>query len=302
MNSKDSEPKVEVSLRGGIGNQIFQYFAGLEIAIRKNQELILDDTLILNRKHKSSSIHSLNILAAYKSYEVHPCVTRINGYYDDFQSRSIYLNRMLSNVSHRNVMKEVGFSKEIYRYKPREKLVGYFQTWRHFDFVKKYVEPDLLKPNVSILEKFLSIETNEKNLDIAIHVRRGDYVNLQNRFGLLNKHYYEDALKAIEYNKDKDQVCIFTDARNEELEELFNLKEMNVTVIDLHYGLSDVEQLALMSKFKKIVIANSSYSWWAATLSEGQTRVAAPKNWYRSMPKPIDLIPPNWIQIENDWL
>jgi hypothetical protein len=302
MNTRNSEPSVEVSLRGGIGNQIFQYFAGLEIAIRENQELLLDDTLILNRKNNHSSIHFLNVIASYGSYEIRPYMKRINGYSDDFQSRSVYLNRIVSNVSRRNVMKEVGFSKEIYRYKPNEKLVGYFQTWRHYEFVQKNYNSDLLKPYVSIAEKFVGAESHGKSLDIAIHVRRGDYVSLQNRFGLLNKKYYEDALKAIEFKKDRDQVCIFTDATKEELEVLFNLGEMNVIVIDINSGLSDVEQLALMSKFKKIIIANSSYSWWAATLSKDETMVAAPKNWYKSMPKPIDLIPENWIQIENSWL
>jgi predicted nucleic acid-binding protein len=87
-----------------------------------------------------------------------------------------------------------------------------------------------------------------------------------------------------------------------QVEELFNLAEMNVRIVDTNYGLTDVEQLALISKFKKVVIANSSYSWWGATLSKDETLVASPKNWYRSMPTPIDLIPENWIQIENSWL
>jgi hypothetical protein len=127
-------------------------------------------------------------------------------------------------------------------------------------------------------------------------------VNLQKTFGLLDKRYYHDALKALEYDKDRDQVYIFTDATRTQVEELFNLAEMNVRIIDTSYGLTDVEQLALISKFKKVVIANSSYSWWGATLSKDETLVASPKNWYRSMPTPIDLIPENWIQIENSWL
>jgi hypothetical protein len=302
MNTRNLGQKVEVVLRGGIGNQIFQYFAGLEISLKNNLELQLDDSLILDRLRNKSSIHFLTVDASFITHEVHPNLKRINRYSDAIQFRSVYLNRVLANVSRRNVIKEVGFSKEIYRYKPNEILLGYFQTWRHFDFVQNNQKSELLKSYDYVLDKFTGEESNNKSLDIAMHVRRGDYVNLQKTFGLLNKKYYQDALMALEYDKDRDQVCIFTDATRGELEELFNLGEMNVKVIDKNYGLNDVEQLALMSKFKKIVIANSSYSWWAANLSKNETLVSAPKNWYRSMPRPIDLIPENWIQIDNRWL
>jgi hypothetical protein len=302
VHTRSNQPIVEVSLRGGIGNQLFQYFAGLEIAIKRNQDLQLDDSLILDRKSKHSSIHFLNVMAAFKSYETHKYVKRINRYTDAIQSRSAFMNRLLVNASRRNVIKEVGFSADIYKYKSNEKLLGYFQTWRHFDYVQKNCQIALIPPHDYGGDIFAGVEPSSAHANIALHVRRGDYVALRNTFGILDKNYYQDALRSFEYDRDVDQVCVFTDATSGELKELFNLDEMNIRIIDSTCGLSDVEQLILMSKFKRIIIANSSYSWWAACLSGSETLVAAPKKWYKSMPSPIDLIPKNWIQIENDWL
>ncbi len=302
ISAQDKNRKIEVCLRGGIGNQLFQYFAGHELSMRQHCEIQFDDSLILNRKIDKSSIHSLNTVGEFHSLSANGFLTRVFRYTDALQFRSLYLNRILSRLTHRFVIKEVGFSKEIYRYKPNSKLIGYFQSWKHHDFVSTHTEMDLLKPFATFTEEFLSKEGVNVSSDIAVHIRRGDYVSLQNTFGLLDRDYYHDALNALGYESKTDKVWVFTDATEEQVGQIFDLREMKVRILSPSDGYSDIEHLALMAKFRRIVVANSSYSWWAAKLSQVDPKVVAPYNWYKSMKKPIDLIPDDWIQVKNMWL
>jgi hypothetical protein len=302
MSANSNIRKIEVCLRGGIGNQLFQYFAGQDLSIREQCAVQFDDSLILNRKVENSSIHLLNTIGEFHTLKINSFLARIFRYTDAFQFRSQYLNRFLSVMTHRFVIKEVGFSEEIFRYKPNYKLIGYFQSWKHYDFVSKNMEVDLLKPFEAFTEKFLSKEGVDRSSDIAIHVRRGDYVLLQDTFGLLNKDYYRDALSALGYDAETDKIWVFTDATEEQVSQILNLSEMKVQILGPSEEYSDVEHLALMAKFRRIVIANSSYSWWAAVLSHEKPRVAAPQNWYKAMKRPNDLIPDDWIQVKNNWL
>jgi hypothetical protein len=62
------------------------------------------------------------------------------------------------------------------------------------------------------------------------------------------------------------------------------------------------ESLVLMSLSKVIIIANSSFSWWAAKTGTGKEMVIAPKPWFRNLENPSSLIPDLWIQIKSDWM
>ena len=66
-------------------------------------------------------------------------------------------------------------------------------------------------------------------------------------------------------------------------------------------GLKDYEELFLMSECRHHIIANSTFSWWAAWLNpRADKTVIAPKHWIRG---PIenykDTVPESWITIDN---
>ena len=125
----------------------------------------------------------------------------------------------------------------------------------------------------------------------AIHVRRGDYLNLTKEFIQLDMDYYQRAMEVIK----SKQYIVFSDdlswCRN-------TFKGDNITFSD---GRSVVEDLSLMISCENQIIANSSFSWWAAWLNANPSKnVIAPRRWFGpnlAYNDTKDLIPSGWIMI-----
>lgn len=136
----------------------------------------------------------------------------------------------------------------------------------------------------------------------AIHLRRGDYAvgNSAAGFGLLSANYYRKALHLLGVDVEHDSVVIYSDdiVEAESLSKQLRLDKGFVAPAFL----SASESLLLMSKASKLVIANSSLSWWSGFLFEDSTQVVAPTPWFRGVPYPENLRLCNWVELESEWL
>jgi hypothetical protein len=123
---------------------------------------------------------------------------------------------------------------------------------------------------------------------ISMHFRRGDYKQLQHNHPLLTYEYYHKALTHIVTQKNFNtfiSILIFCEKNDlndvspiiERLKRVF--PALSFQVID--FNISDWEQLLLMSLCRDNIIANSSYSWWAAyfNLDPGKI-VCYPEKWF----------------------
>lgn len=118
---------------------------------------------------------------------------------------------------------------------------------------------------------------------VAIHVRRGDYVNNPFYVDLMTTGYYERAMALFP----NESFLVFSD-------DIEWCKEQEIFKgCEFIHG-TEIEDLNMMAGCKGIIMANSSFSWWAAYLSKG--KVIAPKEWYADgaeRTKKLD----SWIQI-----
>ena len=116
-------------------------------------------------------------------------------------------------------------------------------------------------------------------------------------FGLTTERYFVDALKYIEKIFPYAKKVVFSD-------DITEAKKL-LPECDLYIGKDElpsaVETLILMSKSSAIIGSNSSFSWWAAFLSEAPDFCKIfPEPWFRDESIDTnDLVPPSWYRIQN---
>lgn len=159
-------------------------------------------------------------------------------------------------------------------------LFGYFQSEKYFSDYREDIRKEFTLKN----PKFPDGLEEEH---IALHVRRGDYLNLQNIHPTCSLDYYEKALKELP----DLPVYIFSDdiewCKENFKGDKYKFSEQNF-----------MEDFELMTKCSYHIIANSSFSWWAAWLSDSK-KVIAPATWFGpdGPGSAEDIIPDTWTKI-----
>jgi glycosyl transferase family 11 len=158
-------------------------------------------------------------------------------------------------------------------------LVGYWQTEKYFADIRDELLQIFQAPCVRNLKPFRRT---------AIHIRRGDTVPPNGVMAVIGPEYYAKAIDALDSNT--NEVDIFSDDP-----EWCKANCQWGRVMEMHGAVDD---LLWMSRYEKIVIANSSYSFWAAWLS-GHDNVIAPANWFtkESGLDARDIVPERWKKI-----
>lgn len=302
--------KVTVVLNGGLGNQLFQYFAGLHLAKRTNAQLYVDSTFSQRGRTGHSDWIDVLGLPGDMSRDASPLsVSHLLGVF----------RKLIRGVSARLVKRSdwrqkffrqyrsslVGYDPGLELLQPPMTLIGYFQTWRHYQWLKDRGEiPNIQirRPSNWFLEMQKRVATEGKVL--GVHLRRGDYLD-NPAIGVLDKEYYLTALKLLEERGLRwDAVWVFSDdaqrAEND-LKGIFTGTEQ-VIYISPPQDSHSFESLYLMSKLAILVTANSTFSWWAAYLGDSQRPVVCPKTWFSNMDEPGDLVPSHWIRANSTWL
>ena len=187
------------------------------------------------------------------------------------------------------------FSEELFNTCPdNASLVGYYQTPKYFNHIKDEIRsdftfrPEILEPCKEMMEEMVE--------PVALHIRRGDFItNVENHYNQ-GLEYYEEALTKFEKNR---QVIIFSDdtewCNKQKLfaPDRFLIAEGNSPYVDM----------CLMTMCTGFIIANSTFSWWPAWLSEAEDKtVVYPKQWfgvtgYTKDHDVTDLFPRRWIKL-----
>lgn len=173
---------------------------------------------------------------------------------------------------------------------PNVSLTGFYQSWKYFEHCKDEVKEVFKLPHVVGYE-----------YHISIHVRRGDYVQHSGSFPPITERYVESALKNIFLLSGYSKCLVFSDDI-EWCKQTF--KHDMLFTYEFSEGKTELEDLSLMASCDHHIIANSSFSWWAAYLGHNQNRIVispSAETWFgptAGVKKPVnDLILPEWIQI-----
>jgi hypothetical protein len=280
---------VITNIIGGLGNQMFQYAIGRAVA-HKNSDILKLDI----RGFARYKLHSGYILNAFNIDEKIADINDIKrlGYRNRFLRRLAKMgifNYKKSTFYAEKPEYESKFDEKVFSYKDVY-LYGYWQNEKYFLDIRDILinEFTLKKPIGKNADKYMSLITNTNS--VSIHVRMGDYLELGWFIGI---EYYKRALKCI-CNKVTDPTFFIFSNDIEWCKENLNFIDNPVFVENTANELEDFE---LMKNAKHNIIANSTFSRWAAWLNTNNDKIViAPKIW-TNVRDSFCPVPETWVKI-----
>jgi len=279
-------------LEGGLGNQLFQYAIGRHLSLKNNTGLVLDTSNYLidkNNRHYELCRYNIKV----KTANIITCIfVRLGKYIIPKITEHIKLPIKYVKEQYNY------FNSEILSEKRNIILDGYWQSEKYFKDIRDIILDDLTllsnpdKENQKMLKRI-----NNSN-SVCLHVRRDDYVSnplLQKFHGNLTPEYYNEAINSICDQTIDPQFFIFSD--DPEWCKRNIITDRPNMYVDINGPDKAPEDLRLMSSCNHFIIANSSFSWWAAWLAEkAGTIIIAPKRWYRTRDEG-DIVPKRWLRM-----
>ena len=235
-------PKVAVFVQGGFGNQLFQYAMLINYAKKYGFDPVFDDQFI-------GETHT-NEIFWYQYPEIQQIIPlgRIGDTYSTYRENQ-------------------GQYTEIPKYTNNLLIRGYFTSEKYFYEYRREI--------VKLFQSMLKIETSRSGL--SLHIRRGNALQKTNVFRILEPDFYQQALKHYPPNK------VIVISEDEE-----GLKWAKNSI---DFGKREVtfQSTNMLHDFKTIatvkegaIIANSTYSWWAAYLNPFGGKIVSPDRLFNS--------------------
>ena len=174
-------------------------------------------------------------------------------------------------------------------------IQGYFQVAKYYEPIRAQLLQDFTPRNKPNAENKKLLDLISKTNSVSLHIRRGDYVKLQQVHGLCDLDYYKRGIEYIANKIRKPHFFIFSDDTEWVLE---NLKiDFPYTVVDINHGRDSAWDMYLMAQCKHNIIANSSFSWWGAWLNQNPDKIViAPMCWFADGTA-TDIIPQEWQRV-----
>lgn len=279
-------------LAGGLGNQLFQIY-----------------TTIASATTTQDRFFFVNI------YELKNATTTRHTYWETFLVSLKPFLKEIDSLQAVVFIKEKNFTYEPIKakYDPTttKMLLGYFQSYKYFDFYSSVIYRLLKIDNykIQLTNKYSTLVNDD--IPISIHFRIGDYKKLPDHYIILKETYYRTALNYLlektQLDKKKNRKVLYfcEDEDIEDVENIINILKLDFPIVIFERAdptLEDWEQLILMSLCRYNIIANSTFSWWAAYLNTRKNKIVVyPDVWFGTKlnHNTSDLFPADWIQVKN---
>jgi|688.fasta_scaffold26025_8 hypothetical protein len=268
-SSKGPFKKVTVKIQGGLGNQLFQFFAGLKIALENDSSLKLDTSAY--GLYSNSQPHEFPYILKYgrigSNFEVTNSFPRIR--------REVFKELSRLPLQLRNGL---GYFKD-------NELINLAKSMNNL-YLDGYYQDVALLPSFPVIDEYLQLDGNRLSCileeielvrsiqPILIHVRRGDYLTMPTIYQELTREYYFSGISHLETVLGKREVWLISDEPKGALHLLGN-KIVVDKVLTPQSSIDPSQYLEMMSHFKGIVTANSTFSWWGAYLGYGRGNTQA---------------------------
>jgi Glycosyl transferase family 11 len=294
--------RIVVRQLAGLGNQIFQYAAGMYYARKYNADLriVTDrDKEALDGSPRPYQLSRFSIKAPDRQ------VNDVEKLVETFNPKLKSVAAVVRQILRINVIEEPT-RHHFYPDLPGKVtgdtiyIRGFWQAAQYAALVEKQLCSELVLRdsaaglNLKVLERIL-----KRPHSVFLHVRRGDYLLNTNDQRPLQLSYYSAAIRKIREAIAEPTFFVFSDDIEFARENLG--RDIAAEFVDHNDEWTAYEDLRLMSACKHSIIANSSFSWWGAWLNANPTKIVlAPKYWHctRDTYYP-DLFPSSWTLVDN---
>lgn len=247
---------IGVILHGRMGNQLFQYATALCIAKKLKTHFFIDP-------YKDKYQLPEYFVGPWKSYLQ-------NRIYYSFYCR--FLNKKMKTVNENDILGQYN----LHNFGNGIVWDGYFQSVKYFTSVRPLIY-NTFKLRKKVVKQFRKNYSDLIKANyVAIHVRRTDYTELV--FDGVKKDlslplsYYEKCLERVA--KYKPQKYVFVSDDIDWVRTNFGTIPNSIFIHD-----SEINDFQILLNARYIVLANSSFSWWATFLNSSKEKVYAPKYW-----------------------
>lgn len=289
---------IVVNLKGGLGNQMFQYALGRTLAIKNNTQIKMDLTFLRNQprtKDDTFREYDLGIFHIIEEFATHDDrdLFGLNSVWGKFYSKFFKTGTCREKHFH--------FDPDVLRLGENVYLDGYWQSYKYFKNIESDIRQEFTFKNQLDERNQALAEEIQSNNSVCLNVRRADFVNIPSRnkvHGVCDMIYFNQAINYLASKISNFTIYVFSDdipwCRQ-------NIQTNYPTKIVDHEYAGDKFQYYLrhMSLCKHFIIPNSTFAWWAAWLSNNPEKIViAPKKWFNvTSIETKDLIPDAWIRI-----
>lgn len=301
-------PLAVIVLKGGLGNQMFQYALGETLRIKYSTNCIY--------VYKSSSGFRLEKLkhSTRRAFELHnfPLVSMRNIVrLPDNISLDDYKNILLHlKIPHTATLYKDNLitSPNLAEIQKHQALIfdGYWQDFRMFEDLNEHIFKIFSNSINSHIKEHKNREVTNTQSDgtLALHVRRGDFLadkKRENFHGVCSIEYFQKSLEFALASRSFENVYCFSD---DYAWVKSNLTSMPLIFVDRPWLSRPSTVLGLMSSCSDIITSNSSLSWWAAFLisyrSRGRAIVQIPSPWLRGVPGKVSMKMDGWVERHSE--
>lgn len=285
---------IVVKIKGGLGNQLFQYAVGFALAKRTGTRLRLYDQtgnagIARNfwLDHFKISGKKLSSLESFLYRTQNKLATKLSTLLPALEKHKYFYY-----LQHDE---DIAIQEAVFTFGRNTTLDGYYQNETYFqDYAHELREELTLKAPLSVYSDELLKKIQAAENPVFIHVRRGDYVEVSTTnqiHGTCSTDYYNRCIEHIKQSVAHPKFFIFSDDPDWAKTNIQTGQENEVSYNDAS---KTTEDITLMANCKHAIIANSTFSWWGAWLMPNPEKiVCAPRLWWASRTEAdTDLIVP----------
>lgn len=277
-----SSRKLQVFLRGGLGNQLFQYSTGLALSKAQGRYLVLRGDLLPEVEDSIGGISRWpNQLCDFEHSGLIFTKSHQPLGLTNWLGKSMQLMRLLGD-QFPNLVKKLGWlagengSSSDPDLDQPVRIINSYSSSKHLAFYNR----EKLRQEVNEVREpskiFLELTSEiQRTGAIAVHLRQGDYLNLSHIYGSSSLNFLNSAIQELKQLGIEPNIWLFTDTPDSTPEQVLDFLKPQKVIGPAELP-RPIENMILMSKAKALIAANSSFSWWAALLTSPGTPVFAP--------------------------